>query len=214
MENEILENLSRSVLTFDERGAAEWAERAVAEGVDPLKAMDALVVAIKEVGDAFGRGDAFLPELIGAAGSLLRAMPIIEAEILRRGAERKSLGKVVIGSVAGDIHNIGKSMVSSLLTAAGFSVHDLGIDVSTEKFLRSVKEHQPDILAMSALLTTTAPEGKKVIDALKEAGMRDKVKVMIGGGAITAEFARRIGADGYDPTAPGAVKVAGALLGK
>ncbi len=214
MEDEILKNLSRSVLMFDERGAAEWAEKAVAEGTDPLKAMDALVRAIKEVGDAFSRGDAFLPELIGAAGSLLRAMPIIEAEILRRGAERRSLGRVVIGSVAGDIHNIGKSMVSSLLTAAGFSVHDLGIDVSTEKFLRSVKEHEPDILAMSALLTTTAPEGKKVIQALKEAGMRDRVKVMIGGGAITAEFAERIGADGYDPTAPGAVKVASALLAK
>jgi methanogenic corrinoid protein MtbC1 len=153
-----------------------------------------------------------LPELIGAAGSLLEAMPIIEAEILKQGVERKSVGKVVIGSVAGDIHNIGKSMVSSLLTAAGFTVQDLGIDVSTETFVKSVKELQPDILAMSALLTTTAPEGRKVIEALKEAGIRDEVKVMIGGGAITADFAESIGADGYDSTAPGAVKVATDIL--
>jgi methanogenic corrinoid protein MtbC1 len=214
MENEILENLGQSVLTFDQKGAAKWAEKAVAEQIDPLKAMDALVTAIKEVGDAFGRGDVFLPELIGAAGSLLQATPIIEAEIRKRGTERKSQGKVVIGSVAGAIHNIGKSMVSSLLTAAGFTVQDLGIDVSTEKFVNSVKELQPDILAMSALLTTTAPEARKVIEALEQAGIRDKVKVMIGGGAITSEFAEAIGAEGYDSTAPGAVKVASTLLGR
>jgi 5-methyltetrahydrofolate--homocysteine methyltransferase len=105
-------------------------------------------------------------------------------------------------------------MVTSLLTADGFEVMDMGIDIPTEKFVDAVGEHEADILAMSALLTTTAPEGKKVIDRLKEAGLRDNVKVMIGGGAINATFAESIGADGYDPTAPGAVGLARSLLGK
>ena len=188
--------------------------KAIEAGIDPLKAIDSLITAIRQIGDAFGRGETFLPELIGAAASLQRAMPVIEAEILRKGTVRESLGRIVIGSVAGDMHNIGKSMVSSLMTAEGFSVHDLGIDISTEKFVEVVRDSQPDILAMSALLTTTAPEAKKVIEALEEAGLRDQVKIMIGGGAITEEFTETIGADGYDATAPGAVVVARKLLGK
>lgn len=214
MESQILEELGRTVTEFDVDGAEEAAKKVIEAGIDPLEAMDALTNAIRIVGDAFGRGESFLPELIGAAESLQRAMPIIEAEILRKGAVQKSLGKVVIGSVAGDIHNIGKSMVSSLMIAGGFSVHDLGINVTTENFVESVRDHQPDILAMSALLTTTAPEGGKVIEGLEKAGLRDQVKVMIGGGAITQEFAETIGADGYDPTAPGAVVVARKLLEK
>jgi methanogenic corrinoid protein MtbC1 len=142
------------------------------------------------------------------------AMPILNEEITRSGVKRESMGKVIIGSVFGDIHNIGKSMVVSLLTADGFDVVDLGIDVPTEKFVQAVQDQDPDILAMSALLTTTAPEGKKVIDRLKDEGLREKVKVIIGGGAINADFATNIGADGYDPTAPGAVKLSRSLLGK
>ena len=214
MESQILEELGRTVTEFNVEGAEEVAKKAIKAGIDPLKAMDALTDAIQLIGDAFGRGETFLPELIGAAESLQRSLPVIEAEILRKGVVQKSLGMVVIGSVAGDIHNIGKSMVSSLMIAGGFSVHDLGINVPTEKFVESVRDHQPVIMAMSALLTTTAPEGGKVIEALEKAGLRDKVKVMIGGGAITAEFAETIGADGYDPTAPGAVVLARKLLGK
>lgn len=214
MEKQILEELGRTVTEFDADGAEETAKKAIEAGIDLLKAMDSLIAAIRQIGDAFGRGETFLPELIGAAASLQRAMPVIEAEILRKGVVRESLGRVVIGSVAGDMHNIGKSMVSSLMTAEGFSVHDLGIDISTEKFVEVVRDSQPDILAMSALLTTTAPEAKKVIEALEEAGLRDQVKIMIGGGAITEEFTETIGADGYDATAPGAVVVARKLLGK
>ena len=214
MESQVLEELGRTVTEFDAEGAEETARKAIEAGIDPLKAIDSLITAIRQIGDAFGRGETFLPELIGAAASLQRAMPVIEAEILRKGTVRESLGRIVIGSVAGDMHNIGKSMVSSLMTAEGFSVHDLGIDISTEKFVEVVRDSQPDILAMSALLTTTAPEAKKVIEALEEAGLRDQVKIMIGGGAITEEFTETIGADGYDATAPGAVVVARKLLGK
>jgi corrinoid protein of di/trimethylamine methyltransferase len=214
MESQILEELGRTVTEFNVDGAEDVAKKAMEAGIDPLKAMDALTAAIQVIGDAFGRGETFLPELIGAAQALEKALPIIEAEILKKGAVQQSLGMVVIGSVAGDIHNIGKSMVSSLLIAGGFSVRDLGINVPTEKFVETVREYKPAILAMSALLTTTAPEGGKVIEALKEAGLRDKVKVMIGGGAITAEFAGTIGADGYDATAPGAVDLAHKLVGK
>jgi len=214
MEKEILENLKRALLDYNAEDSAKWAKKAVEEKIDPVKALDALIEAIRKVGESFGKGECWLPDLIGAADAMQSAMPILEGEIKRRGTKRESMGKVVIGSVFGDIHNIGKSMVTSLLTADGFEVIDLGIDIPTEKFVEAVKEHKPDILAMSALLTTTAPEGKKVIDRLEDVGLRDKVKVIIGGGAINADFARGIGADGYDPTAPGAVGLSRSLLGK
>jgi corrinoid protein of di/trimethylamine methyltransferase len=210
---EVLENLKKAILEYDAAGAANWAKRAVAEKIDPLKAIDALIEVIKKVGDGFGKGELFLPELMGAAEAMQSAMPILEAEIVKKGMERKSLGTVVIGTVYGDIHDIGKTMVGTLLTTGGFSVHDLGVNKSVEKFVQAVKEYKPDILAMSALLTMTAPEQRKVIDTLKKEGLRDKTKVMVGGGAITQEFADEIGADGYDATAPGAVGLARRLLG-
>ncbi len=213
MEAEILENLKKAVLEYESEEAERWAKRAVEEQVDPLKALDALTEAIKEVGDGFGRGELWLPDLVGAAAAMESALPAVEEAFKSSGKRRESLGVVVIGTVFGDIHTIGKSMLGTMLTAEGFEVHDLGINVPAEQFVAAVKEYQPDILAMSALLTTTAPEAKKVIEALKAEGLRDKVKVMVGGGAITEGFARSMGADGYDPTAPGAVGVAKALLG-
>ena len=141
-------------------------------------------------------------------------MPILEEELKKTGAKRKVLGTVVAGTVFGDIHSIGKSMVCTLLVAGGFEVHDLGVNIKAEEFLEAMEKYQADILAMSALLTMTAPEQRKVIAALKEKGIREKVKVMVGGGAITAEFAESIGADGYDPTAPGAVELARRLVGR
>jgi methanogenic corrinoid protein MtbC1 len=213
MEQEILDNLCKSVLEYDVKGAAEWAGKSVAEGVDPLRALDALTEAIRQVGDEFGRGERWLPDLVGAADALQSAMPILEAEIKRRGATRESLGTVVIGTVKGDIHTIGKTMVGTFLTAAGFQVHDVGVDVSSQQFVDAVTEHKADILAMSALLTFTAPEQKRVIEVLKEAGIRDRVKVIVGGGAITETFAKSIGADGYRPEAPAVVGLAKQLVG-
>ena len=171
-------------------------------------------MAIKQIGEGFGRGELFLPDLVGGADAMLAAMPIIEEEIKRIGGNHKSLGTVVIGTVYGDIHNIGKSMVATLMTAEGFSVYDVGINVTAEQFIEEIRQRKPDILAMSALLTTTAQEQRKVIETLKKDGLRDKVKIMVGGGAITQEFADSIGADGYDATAPGAAKLARRLLGK
>ncbi len=214
MEATILENLGRSVTDYDKEGAANWATRAIENNIDPLKALDALTEAIREVGDAFGDGEIFLPELVSAADAMQAALPIIEAELKTSGAKRESAGKVVAGTVSGDIHNIGKSMLCTLLVADGFEVVDLGIDVPTQRFVEAVKEHQADILALSALLTITAMEQRNVIEALQEAGIRDTVKVIVGGGAINDEFAAGIGADGYDPTAPGGVKLCRSLVGK
>ena len=211
---ETLENLKRAVVEYDTEAAAIWAKKVVEEKVNPIKALDALTETIKQVGDRFGRGELWLPDLVGAADAMQAAMPIIEEELKRTGAKRETLGTVVAGTVFGDIHSIGKSMVCTLLTAGGFEVHDLGVNIKAEEFLEAIEKHQADILAMSALLTMTAPEQRKVIDALKEKGIREKVKVMVGGGAITTDFAESIGADGYDPTAPGAVELARRLVRK
>ena len=214
MQAEIFEGLQKAVIEYDVEAASSWARRAVEEKSDPIKALDALTQAIRQVGDGFGRGELWLPDLVGAADAMQSAVPIIEEELKRTGAKRVLPGTVVAGTVFGDIHSIGKTMVCALLTADGFDVIDLGINVKAEQFVEAVKKHRPDILAMSALLTVFASEQKKVIETLKKEGIRDEVKIMVGGGAISQEFADSIGADGYDPTAPGAVKLARNLIGK
>jgi len=214
MMTDILGNLKKAIIEYDPDSAADWARKAVDEQIDPLKIFDVLTTSLRQVGDAFGRGELFLPELIAAAQAMEAATPVITEELKKRDLKREPLGTVVIGTVLGDIHTIGKAMVSRLLTAEGFTVHDLGVNISAEVFIKAVRDYKPNILAMSALLTTTAPEQAKVINALQDAGIRDKVKVMVGGGAITQEFAQSIGADGYDPTAPGAVGLAKRLIGK
>ena len=214
MGTEVLEELKKAILTYNLEGAAHWAKQAVQDEIDPIKALDAMTVAIRQVGEGFGKGDLWLPDLVGAAAAMTSAMPIIEEEIKRAGAKRESVGTVVIGTVYGDIHTIGKTMVATMLTADGFAVYDLGINVTAESFVKGITENNADILAMSALMTTTAPEQRKVIENLKRESLRDKVKIMVGGGAITQDFSDSIGADGYDPTAPGAVKLARRLVGK
>ena len=214
MSIDTLENLKKAIMEYDSKGAATWARKAVEEGIDPIKALDVMTVAIRQVGDGFGSGELWLPDLIGAADAVSAATPIIEEEIKRIGIKIESLGTVVIGTVYGDIHTIGKTMVATLLTADGFQVYDVGINVTGQKFLEAVKKYKPDILAMSALMTMTALEQKKVIETLKKEGLRGKVKVMVGGGAITQEFADSIGADGYGPTAPAAAKLARKLVEK
>jgi len=211
---EILAKLKKAVIEYNAEAAASWARKALEEGIDPLEALDALTKGIKQVGDGYGRGELWLPDLIGAAEAMSSAMPIIEEEIKSRGMKRETAGVIIIGTVKGDIHDIGKNIVATLLTIDGFDVIDLGVDVAAEKFIQAIIKHKPSILAMSALLTMTAPEQRKVIDALKKEGIRDKVKVLIGGAAITQEFADDIGADGYDPTAAGAVNLARRLTGE
>jgi len=210
---EILDKLKNMVLEFNIDIAEETAREAIESGIEPIDAANALTEGIQIIGDKFGSGELFLPDLVCASEVLKKAFPIINEEIEKSGKETKSLGKVVIGTVFGDIHNIGKDMVSTLLYAAGFEVIDLGINVKGEDFLNAVRDEKPDILAMSSLLTTTSAEQKNVIEGLKKADLRDKVKVIVGGGSINQEFADSIGADGYGSTAPEGVKLVKRLLG-
>jgi methanogenic corrinoid protein MtbC1 len=210
--SEILHGLGQAVFDYDPEAAANWARQAVAEKLDPLVALAALTDAIREVGDGFACGELWLPDLIAAAEAMTAGTTILEAEIAQGSAQQTGLGVVVIGTVFGDIHDIGKNMVVILLRAAGFSVYDLGINIRAEAFVDAAIRYNARLLALSALLTTTAPEQKKVIGLLSEAGIRERVKVIVGGGGITRAFAETIGADGYEPTAPGAVKLAKQLL--
>lgn len=211
-QSQILEGLKDSIYSYDGEAAVNWAQKSLEQKIDPVESLNALTEAITVIGNSYSRGDLFLPELVGAADAVKRAMPCLEEEIKRRGIEVKGLGTIVIGTVYGDIHDIGKTMVGTMLTAGGFMVHDLGINITAAEFIAAVRKEKPDILAMSSLLTTTAPEQKKVIQALKEQGLRDELKIIIGGGAITEGFAKDIGADGYAPTAPGALELARNLL--
>jgi corrinoid protein of di/trimethylamine methyltransferase len=210
----IIDNLRKAIFEYNVELAYESAKEAVEKGIDPVEALNAMTVAIREIGDAFGKGELWLPDLVGASDAMQGATPVLEEEMKRRGAKRESLGVVVAGTVFGDIHSIGKTMVTTLLTAAGYQVEDLGVNVKAEAFIEAIKKYGADLLAMSALMTTTMTEQEKVINALKKDGIREKVKVMVGGAAVTDDFAEEIGADGYDPTAPGAVALARKLLGK
>ena len=208
MKMETFESLRESILTYDHEEAARRAQEIVDAGLDTVAALDVISEAMQVVGKGFSSQRLWLPDLVGAANASQAAMPILEEEIQKRGKKVKSLG-----TVSGDIHTIGKAMVSVLLVAQGFRVIDLGVDVPTERFAKAVIDNDANILALSALLTTTAPEQGKVINALRQAGLRDRVKIMVGGGAINQDFADQIGADGYGATAPGAVGLAKSLLG-
>jgi len=213
MTERTLTDMAKAVQEYDGDEVAVLAQRALDEGTDPVAILDSLTASIREVGDAFGAGDLFLPELVGAADAMEAAMPIVEDALKAQGGSRSSAGKVVAGTVAGDIHNIGKSIFCTLLVADGFEVIDLGIDVKVEEFMEAVEEQKPDVVAMSALLTITAQEQQNVIAALASSGLREGLKVIVGGGAISQRFADNIGADGYSATAPGGVSLVRDLLG-
>jgi corrinoid protein of di/trimethylamine methyltransferase len=213
MKQEIFEQLKQSVQEFDTEAAEKAARQSIEESIDPLETLDVLTQAIREIGDQFESGDVFLPELIAAAEAMSAATGPLEEEIQRLGKKKESLGTVVIGTVYGDIHDIGKNMVATLFKASGFEVHDCGSNVEASTFINTVEKQNADILALSALLTTTAPEQRKIINSLTEQGKRESIKVMVGGGGITKQFADEIGADGYDATASGAVALGKRLLG-
>jgi methanogenic corrinoid protein MtbC1 len=212
MSTNLLDDLQKAIVTYAAEDALKLASRTVKEGIDPLEALDAMTLGIRQVGDGFNKGELWLPDLIRASEAFQAALPILMEELTRSGKERKSSGVLVIGTVFGDIHNIGKDMVATLLVADGFVVHDLGVNVTAERFIEAVKAHRANLVAMSALLSISAPEQRKVIAALKSTGLRDTVRVMVGGGAITQEFADSIGADGYAATAPLAAALARTLL--
>lgn len=215
MDNSSLTQLREAILRYDAEAAERITRKTLMEeGVDPLAVMAEVTDAIRQVGDKYASGELWLPDLIGAASTMKSAVPIIEEQIKKAGKKRDTAGSVVIGTVYGDVHSIGKGMVATLLLVEGFSVHDIGVDIRSEKFIEALKVHKPDILAMSALMTTTASEMKKVIEALKREGLREKVKILVGGAPITQDFADEIGADGFSPTAPGGAKLARRLVNK
>ena len=199
---------------YDEEKVLILAKKSIEEKININKTIAILTESIAKIGDKFDIGELFLPDLMIGAKTLKIALRPLEEELMRKKIEKKLKGKVVIGTVYGDLHDIGKNMVSTFLTANAFEVIDLGVNISIEGFLKAVKKNNPDVLAMSSLLTTTAPEQSRTISALEKEGIRNKIKIIVGGGPITKEFADRIGADGYAPTATLAVNEVKYLLEK
>jgi trimethylamine corrinoid protein len=211
--NELFQEMAQSIIDGDSDASAVLARRAVDQGIDPLEAIsEGFVRGVNKVGEDFAKGDAFLPELVMAGEAMKAAVAVLEPELARRGTERKVLGKVILCTVEGDIHEIGKTLVGTMLSSAGFKVFDLGVDVPVMKVVEKAREVNADIIAMSALLTTTMVHQKDVIEALEDIGIRSKVKVMVGGAPVTNEWVKQIGADGYSEDAIGAIKVAKQLL--
>jgi corrinoid protein of di/trimethylamine methyltransferase len=213
--NELFQEMAQSIIDGDSDVSAELARRAVDQGIDPLEAIsEGFVRGVNKVGEDFAKGDAFLPELVMAGEAMKAAVAVLEPELAKRGTERTVLGKVILCTVEGDIHEIGKTLVGTMLSSAGFKVFDLGVDVPVMKVVEKAREVNADIVAMSALLTTTMVHQKDVIEALEDIGIRSKVKVMVGGAPVTKEWVNQIGADGYSEDAIGAIKVAKQLLGQ
>ena len=210
----ILEQLQEIVIAGIPDQARELATQTLESGVAPLTAIEqALNPGMQIVGDKYESGEYFIPDLVMSAEAMKAAMEVFEPELMARQEQRQVLGTVVIGTVAGDIHEIGKSLVATMLSAAGFQVHDLGVDVPADKFVKQVQETGANVVGLSALLTTTMRNQEVVIEALKEAGLRDQVKVVIGGAPASTEWAETIGADGYAENANEAVGVVRQLLG-
>jgi 5-methyltetrahydrofolate--homocysteine methyltransferase len=202
-----LKELYEAVVSGNAKATQAITQQALADGVDPLKLVNEhMVPAMDEVGRRFEANEYFVPELLISARAMKAALELIRPLLTARGD--KPVGRVAIGTVKGDLHDIGKNLVASLLEGGGFEVIDLGVNVTPEKFIATVNEKQANIIAMSALLTTTMPSMKTTIDALKQAGVRTKVKVLIGGAPITQKYADEIGADGYSENAVGAVALA------
>jgi corrinoid protein of di/trimethylamine methyltransferase len=214
MTEDILKRLKESIMNYDVEGAVEASKKVVKTGFDPLKAIEqGLGEGLRIIGEKFGAGELFLPMLMMAAQGMKKSLAILEPA-LAKGVSRKVMGKVVIGTVEGDIHDIGKSIVAAMLTANGFEVHDIGCDAPVSKFVEKVKEVNPDIVGMSALLTTTMPKMTEVINTLKKEGLREKIKVIVGGAPVSAAWAEQIGADSYGEDAMAAVDVAKKLMSK
>lgn len=211
-QEEILDGLYEHTLNGEVTPVVELTQEGLALGMEPLTLLfDALIPALEEVGRLFEMGEYFVPEMLISARAMQGAMNILKPLIAETGA--KPVGTFVMGTVKGDIHDIGKNLCNIMLEGAGFVVVDLGVNVPPEKFIEAIIEHQPQAVGMSAFLTTTMPMFKKNIEAIKEAGLRDKVKILVGGAPVTHEYAQVVGADGYAPDASSTVRLTKELIG-
>jgi 5-methyltetrahydrofolate--homocysteine methyltransferase len=206
-----LKSLFDAILDGDVEGAKSHVQKALDAQLNPTDILnDGMIAAMREVGARFEAGEYFVPEMLISARAMQTGMAILKPHLQQ--TDIKSSGKVVIGTVKGDLHDIGKNLVVLMLEGAGFEVRDLGVDVSVEKFVQVAQEEKPDIVAMSALLTTTMQMMKQTVEAFVAANLRDQVKILVGGAPVTETFASEIGADGFSPDASRAVNVAKSLV--
>ncbi len=210
---EIFDRLSFSIVKADKEMARETAQEVITQKIDPIEAIEkGLSKGMDIIGERFSKMEAFLPELMMAAQTFDTAMEILEPEIAAQKREVSTRGTIVIGSVKGDVHNIGKNIVATVLKTGGFEVHDLGVDVSSLSFVEAAQKNRADVIALSSLMTTTMPGQKEVMEVLKEMGLREQYYVIVGGGPVNQQWADQIGADGYGETAADAVLLARDLL--
>ena len=211
-EDEILDGLYDNTLNGIAPPVVELTKEGLELGMDPMVLLfDALIPALQEVGRLFEIGEYFVPEMLIAAKAMTGAMQILQPLIAASGAE--PLGTVLMGTVKGDIHDIGKNLCNVMLEGAGFTVIDLGVNVDPEVFVNAIREHKPDAVGMSAFLTTTMPMFKTNIEAIKQAGLRDQVKILVGGAPVNQEYSDIVGADGFAPDANSCVRLTKTLLG-
>ena len=211
---ELFAKMEQSIINYDKDEAVRLANMALEKGIEPVAAInEGFVKGIQAVGDLFGREEIFLPELVMGADAMTAATDILGEAIKKSGGKAKYLATGIAGTVEGDIHVIGINLVTTFLVANGFNIKFLGTNVSSSLFVDQAKELKPDIILLSALLTTTMPNQKEVIDSLKEAGIRENVKVIVGGAPVSQDWADQIGADGYGENAGAAVEVAKKLMG-
>ena len=211
--NNLLEQISTTVLEGEVEKTQGLVQKAVDEGVPPKDILDnGLVLGMNEVGSRFKRGEMFVPEVLMSAESMHMGLELLRPFLAEANVER--IGTVLLGTVKGDLHDIGKNLVGMMCEGAGFDVVDLGFNVPPESFVEAIKEHQPNIVGMSAMLTTTMRAMGHTIKAIEEAGFRDQVKVIVGGAPVDEEFSQRIGADGYGSNAVSGPELARTLLGK
>jgi 5-methyltetrahydrofolate--homocysteine methyltransferase len=208
---QVMQELFTSILNGDNKTVPQKVQAALEAGIDASRILnEGMIAAMAEVGRLFEEGEYYVPEMLISARSMQAGLGVLKPHLMH--ANIKSAGKVLAGTVKGDLHDIGKNLVCMMLEGAGFEIHDLGSDVSPERFVIALQEEGADIIALSALLTTTMPNMKATIEALCEAGLRDRVKVIIGGAPVTEGYAQQIGADGYSPDASRAVSLAKSLL--